>query len=142
MAAVTQDCYLWRYVRNVEFYSWTTPVYTAKNSVPNLCVFRQMFRDASFTAVTCIHVLCSTWLMMATFRLFSSSWLVKRKIYEKMFIQIKKIWYYNVNILKLKLSINYSDLNITVRLMPKRWVCSQGKFLTQDWVYFDNTVYT
>ena len=26
--------------------------------------------------------------------------------------------------------------------MPKRWICSQGKFLIQDWVYFDNTVYT
>ena len=25
--------------------------------------------------------------------------------------------------------------------MPKRWVCSQGKFLIQDWVYFDSTVY-
>ena len=31
-----------------------------------------------------------------------------------MFIQIKNIWYYNAYIHKLKLSINYSDLNITV----------------------------
>ena len=28
---------------------------------------------------------------------------------ETMFIQIKNIWYYNVYIHKLKLSINYSD---------------------------------
>ena len=28
---------------------------------------------------------------------------------EKMFIQIKSIWYYNVYIHKLKLSINYFD---------------------------------
>ena len=31
-----------------------------------------------------------------------------------MFIEIKNIWYYNVYILKLKLSIDYSDYNITV----------------------------
>ena len=36
----------------------------------------------------------------------------KRK--EKMFIQIKNIWYYNVYIHKLKLSIKYFNLNITV----------------------------
>ena len=33
---------------------------------------------------------------------------------EKMFIQIKNIWYYNVYIHKLKLSIKYFNLNITV----------------------------
>ena len=38
----------------------------------------------------------------------------KRKEKEKMFIQIKNIWYYNVYILKLKLSIKYFNLNITV----------------------------
>ena len=31
-----------------------------------------------------------------------------------MFIQIKNICYYNIYILKLNLSINYSDKNITV----------------------------
>ena len=33
----------------------------------------------------------------------------KEKKEEKKFIQIKSIWYYNVYIHKLKLSINYSD---------------------------------
>ena len=33
---------------------------------------------------------------------------------KKMFIQIKNIWYYNVYIHKLKLSIKYFNLNITV----------------------------
>ena len=33
---------------------------------------------------------------------------------EKMFIQIKNIWYYNVYIHKLRLSIKYFNLNITV----------------------------
>ena len=57
----------------------------------------------------------------------------KRK--EKMYIQIKNIWYYNVYIHKLNLSINYSDWNISDTInMPKRWVCSQGKFLIQKWV--------
>ena len=32
-----------------------------------------------------------------------------KKNKEKMFIQIKNLWYYNVYILKLKLTINYSD---------------------------------
>ena len=34
---------------------------------------------------------------------------VDEKDKGKMFIQIKNIWYYNVYIHKLKLSINYSD---------------------------------
>ena len=38
----------------------------------------------------------------------------KRKRKEKMFIQIENIWYYNVYIHKLKLSIKYFILNITV----------------------------
>ena len=38
----------------------------------------------------------------------------KEKKKEKMFIQIKNIWYYNVYIHKLKLSIKYFNLNITV----------------------------
>ena len=33
---------------------------------------------------------------------------------EKMFIQIKSIWYYNIYIHKLKLAIDYFDQNITV----------------------------
>ena len=33
----------------------------------------------------------------------------RKKEKETMFIKIKNIWYYNVYILKLKLSINYSD---------------------------------
>ena len=56
------------------------------------------------------------------------------KIYIYIFIQIKIISYYNVYILKLKLSINYSDLNITVTPHAEKEVCSQGKF--------DNTVHT
>ena len=38
----------------------------------------------------------------------------KKKEKEKMFIQIENIWYYNVYIHKLKLSIKYFNLNITV----------------------------
>ena len=33
---------------------------------------------------------------------------------KKMFIQIKNIWYYNVYIHKLKLSIKYFNINITI----------------------------
>ena len=39
---------------------------------------------------------------------------VEKKRKEKMFIQIKNIWYYNVYIHKLKLAIKYFHLNITV----------------------------
>ena len=39
---------------------------------------------------------------------------IKIKIKEKMFIQIKNIEYINVYIRKLKLSIKYFNLNITV----------------------------
>ena len=68
----------------------------------------------------------------------------KEKKKEKyfFFIQIKNIWYYNVYIHKLKLSIKYFNLNITVTSdVPKRWVCSEGEYLIQDWVYFDSTEY-
>ena len=53
----------------------------------------------------------------------------KRKEKEKMFIQMKNICYYNVYIHKLKLSIKYFNLNITVTSHAERGVCSQSKFL-------------
>ena len=40
--------------------------------------------------------------------------LKRKRMKKKMFIQIKNIWYYNVYIHKLKLSIKYFNLNITV----------------------------
>ena len=58
-----------------------------------------------------------------------------------MFIQIKGIWYYNVYIHKLKLSIKYFNLNIAVTPHAEKVSMLQGKFLIQDWVYFDSTVY-
>ena len=39
---------------------------------------------------------------------------IGKKKKKKMFIQIKNIWYYNVYVHKLKLSIKYFNLNITV----------------------------
>ena len=61
---------------------------------------------------------------------------------EKMFIQIKNIWHYNVYIHKLKLSIKYFNLNITgTSHAEKVSICSQGKFLIQDGIYFDSTVH-
>ena len=39
---------------------------------------------------------------------------LKKKKKKIFFIQIKNIWYYNVYIQKLKLSIKYFNLNITV----------------------------
>ena len=58
-----------------------------------------------------------------------------------MFIQIKNIRYYNVYIHKLKLSIKYFNLNITVTSHAEKVICSQGKFLIQDLVYSNSTVY-
>ena len=44
----------------------------------------------------------------------------KNKLIEKkMCIQIRNIWYYNIYILKLKLSIKYFNLNITVTYAEK-----------------------
>ena len=40
--------------------------------------------------------------------------ILEEKEKEKMFIQIKNIWYYNVYKHKLKLLIKYFNLNITV----------------------------
>ena len=46
--------------------------------------------------------------------------IVKKIKEKKMFIQIKYIWYYNVYIDKLKLSINYSDWNIKVTPLAEK----------------------
>ena len=40
--------------------------------------------------------------------------MIRKKQKKKKVIQIKNIWYYNVYIHKLKLSIKYFNLNITV----------------------------
>ena len=66
----------------------------------------------------------------------------RRKEKDFFFIHLKNIWYYNVYIHKLKLSIKYFNLNITVTPHAEKMsICSQGKFLIQDWLYFDSTVY-
>ena len=54
-----------------------------------------------------------------------------------MFIQIKNIWYYNVYIHKLKLSIKYFNLNITVTsILWKDVVSAMAILYSFDFEFF------